>query len=43
MIQPFWALPALGVAKLDAKDIMGYCVIALLFSGIVVCGVFLLV
>lgn len=42
MIQPFWALPALGIAGLSARDIMGYCVIALLFSGIVVCGCFML-
>lgn len=36
MIQPFWALPALGIAKLSAKDIMGYCVIVLLYTGIIV-------
>lgn len=35
MIQPFWALPALGVAGLKARDIMGYLVIVLLFTGIV--------
>ncbi len=35
MIQPFWALPALGVAGLKAKDIMGYLVIVLLFTGVV--------
>ena len=35
MIQPFWALPALGVAKLSARDIMGYLVIVLLFTGLV--------
>lgn len=35
MIQPFWALPALGVAKLTARDIMGYLVIVLLFTGLV--------
>ena len=35
MIQPFWALPALGVAKLSARDIMGYLVITLLFTGLV--------
>lgn len=29
MVQPFWALPALGIAGLSAKDIMGYCVITL--------------
>ena len=43
MIQPFWALPALGIAGLSAKDIMGYCLITLFFTGIVVCGGFLIV
>lgn len=42
MIQPFWALPALGIAGLGARDIMGYCVVTLIFVGIVVCGGFLL-
>ncbi len=37
MIQPFWALPALGIAGLGARDIMGYCIITLLFVGLVVC------
>ncbi len=41
MIQPFWALPALGVAKLSARDIMGYLVIILLFTGVVACLGFL--
>ena len=41
MIQPFWALPALGVAGLKAKDIMGYLVVVLLFTGLVVCLGFL--
>jgi short-chain fatty acids transporter len=36
MIQPFWALPALGIAGLNARDIMGYCIIALLYSGIII-------
>lgn len=36
MLQPFWALPALGIAKLGARDIMGYCIIALLVSGSVI-------
>ncbi|WP_347548859.1 short-chain fatty acid transporter [Pseudalkalibacillus hwajinpoensis] len=34
MIQPFWALPALAIAGLKAKDIMGYCFIVLLVSGV---------
>lgn len=41
MIQPFWALPALGVAGLTAKDIMGYLVVILLFVGAVACAGFL--
>lgn len=36
MIQPFWALPALAIAGLKAKDIMGYCVFVLILSGIVI-------
>ena len=38
LIQPFWALPALAIAKLSAKDIMGYCLIDLLVSGAIICG-----
>jgi short-chain fatty acids transporter len=34
MIQPFWAIPALAIAGLKAKDIMGYCVLTLIVSGI---------
>ncbi|STQ86230.1 TIGR00366 family protein [Helicobacter muridarum] len=41
MIQPFWALPALAIAGLGAKDIMGYCVVTLIFVAIVVCVGFL--
>ncbi|MGI8430967.1 MAG: short-chain fatty acid transporter [Chthoniobacterales bacterium] len=29
MIQPFWALPVLAIAGLGIKDIMGYCMMAL--------------
>ena len=35
MIQPFWALPALAIAGLKAKDIMGYCLIVLAVSGVI--------
>ena len=41
MIQPFWALPALGIAKLSARDIMGYLVAVLLVTGAIVCAGFL--
>lgn len=42
MIQPFWALPLLGIVGLDARSIMGYCLMALLYSGIVISAAFLL-
>lgn len=42
MIQPFWALPALGIAGLSARNIMGYLVIVTIFTGVVACGGFLL-
>ena len=35
MAQPFWALPALAIAGAGVRDIMGYCVTTLLFSGVV--------
>lgn len=42
MIQPFWALPALAIAGLSARDIMGYCVVVLLWTGIITSAAFLL-
>lgn len=39
-IQPFWALPLLGVAGLAARDIMGYCLIWLFISGAAIAGTF---
>ena len=36
MIQPFWALPALAIAGLRAKDIMGLCVFVLFVSGVII-------
>ena len=38
LIQPFWALPALAIARLSAKDIMGFCLIDLLISGLIIGG-----
>lgn len=37
LIQPFWAIPALAIAKLNAKDIMGFCLINLIITGIIIC------
>ena len=44
MLQPFWALPALGIAGLGARGIMGYCAIVLIVTGIIIgCGFLFLV
>ena len=36
LLQPFWALPVLAIAGLKAKDIMGYCLIQLVVTGVVI-------
>ena len=33
MVQPFWALPILAIARLSIRDIMGYCVMTFLLSA----------
>lgn len=35
MIQPFWAIPVLGIAGLSIRDMMGYAAVLFVFSGIV--------
>ncbi|WP_229380137.1 short-chain fatty acid transporter [Haloterrigena salifodinae] len=35
MVQPFWAIPVLGIAGLTIRDMMGYVVVLFVFSGIV--------
>ncbi len=42
VIQPFWAIPLLGVAKLGFRDIMGYCMIYFLFYMVIISIGFLL-
>jgi short-chain fatty acids transporter len=42
VIQPFWAIPLLGVAKLEFRDIMGYCMIYFLFYMVIISIAFLL-
>ncbi|WP_404391879.1 short-chain fatty acid transporter [Pseudoalteromonas phenolica] len=39
LIQPFWALPVLAIAGLKAKDIMGFCLIQLLVSGVIISAI----
>ncbi|EKE70980.1 short-chain fatty acid transporter [Gallaecimonas xiamenensis] len=36
LLQPFWALPVLAIAGLGARDIMGYCLVQLLASGVII-------
>ncbi|SET45058.1 short-chain fatty acid transporter [Paracoccus homiensis] len=38
LLQPFWALPMLGIAGLKPRDIMGFCVVQLLFTGVLIGG-----
>ncbi|REJ23006.1 MAG: short-chain fatty acid transporter [Bacillaceae bacterium] len=42
MIQPFWALPILAIAGLHIRDIMGFCIMILIFSFIPISIGFLL-
>jgi short-chain fatty acids transporter len=40
LIQPFWAIPLLGICGLSMRDIMGYCFLAfILLSLLWICGV----
>jgi len=43
MLQPFWALPALAIAGLKARDIMGFCAVVLVVSGVIISLALLLV
>ena len=43
LLQPFWALPMLGIAGLKARDIMGFCVVLLLITGVIIGGLLLVV
>jgi short-chain fatty acids transporter len=43
IIQPFWAIPLLGVAKLNFRDIMGYCIVIFIPYALIVTLAFLLV
>lgn len=36
LLQPFWALPVLAIAGLRAKDIMGFCLVQLAVTGVVI-------
>ena len=42
MLQPFWALPMLGIAGLKARDIMGFCLVQLFTTGVIIGGLLLL-
>jgi short-chain fatty acids transporter len=33
MLQPFWALPLLGITKLKAKEILPYSLLTMIIGG----------
>lgn len=39
LIQPFWALPVLALAGLKAKDIMGFCLLQLVITGVIIASI----
>jgi len=41
MLQPFWALPLLAIVGLHLRDIIGYCLVYFLFSGVFITTVLL--
>ena len=34
MLQPFWALPLLGITGVKARDIVGYTTVVMIFAGV---------
>lgn len=42
MIQPFWAVPTLAIARLRIRDVMGFTMVALILSGVVFAATMLL-
>jgi len=36
LLQPFRALPVLAIFGLKAKDIMGYCLMLLVITGVII-------
>ena len=43
MIQPLFAIPTLAIAGLHLRDIMGYCLITLIFTGIIFAGALMII
>ena len=43
MIQPLFAIPTLAIAGLHLRDIMGYCLITLIFTGIIFLGALMII
>jgi short-chain fatty acids transporter len=35
MVQPFWAIPLLGITTLQARDLFGYTAVAMLLAGVI--------
>lgn len=39
MLQPFWALPLLGITKLNVKEIIPYCLFLMVIGAVIFAGV----
>ena len=39
MLQPFWALPLLGITKLNVKEIIPYCLFLMVIGTVIFAGV----
>lgn len=37
MLQPFWALALLGITRLKAREIVGYTMVVMILTGIIIC------
>jgi short-chain fatty acids transporter len=33
MIQPFWAIPLMGLTRVDVRQFIGYCALLMLLAG----------
>jgi short-chain fatty acids transporter len=42
MVQPFWAIPLMGMTKVNAREFMGYCALLMLLAIPVFCAALLL-
>jgi short-chain fatty acids transporter len=42
LLQPFWALPMLAIARMKVQDMIGYSILACIVNGLVTGGLLLI-